>query len=59
MAKIDREGLERLQHLRNGLDAIYDKLDKMGKGTFDSVLSEFEFIVEILEEAKNDWERVE
>ena len=58
MSKIDREGLEKLQHVRNALDVIYDKLNEMGKGTFDSVAEEFEYIVEILEGVKNDWEKI-
>ncbi len=56
MAKIDSEGLEQLQHIRNAIDAMYDKLD--AAGIFDTVSEEFEYIVEILEDAKNEWEKV-
>ena len=58
MSKIDVEGLDHLQHIRNALDAIYDKLTAEGGGVFDTVAEEFEDIVEILEEAKTDWERI-
>ena len=58
MSKIDVEGLDHLQHIRNALDAIYDKLTAEGGGVFDTVAEEFEYIVEILEEAKTDWERI-
>ena len=56
MAKIDDEGLEKLQHIHNAIDVIYDKLDVAN--VFDTVAEEFEYIVEILEEAKNDCEKV-
>ena len=56
MAKIDDLGLEKLQHVRNALDSAFDKLD--ADGSFDTVQSEFEFITEILEEAKTDWEKI-
>jgi len=58
MAKIDNEGIEHLQHIRNALDAIYDKLTAQGDGIFDTVAEEFEYIVEILEDAKHDWEKI-
>ena len=58
MAKIDNEGIEHLQHIRNALDAIYDKLTAQGDGIFDTVAEEFEYIVEILEGAKHDWEKI-
>ena len=58
MSKIDVDGLEHLQHIHNALDAIYDKLTAEGGGVFDTVAEEFEYIVEILEEAKTDWERI-
>ena len=56
MAKIDNEGLEKLQHIRNAIDAMYDKLD--AANVFDTVAEEFEFIAKIVDEAKNDWERI-
>ncbi len=56
MAQIDREGLERLQHIRNAIDVLYDELEK--KNVFNDVVEYFEYIVEILEEAKRDWKRV-
>jgi uncharacterized protein YutE (UPF0331/DUF86 family) len=56
MAKIDDEGLEKLQHIRNAIDVVYDKLDIAN--VFDNVAEEFEYIVEILEEAKNNWEKI-
>ena len=56
MAKIDNLGLEKLQHIHNAINAIFDKLD--ADGSFDKVQSEFEFITEILEDAKNNWEKV-
>jgi hypothetical protein len=58
MSKIDFEGLEHLQHIRNALNAIYDKLTAQGGGVFDIVAEEFEYMVEILEEAKADWEKI-
>tara|TARA_Y100000310_G_scaffold120126_1_gene118843 strand:- start:642 stop:818 length:177 start_codon:yes stop_codon:yes gene_type:complete len=58
MSKIDVEGLEHLQHIRNALDAIYDKLVEQGDGIFDAVAEEFEYVVEILEDAKHEWEKV-
>lgn len=58
MAKIDSLGLEELQHMRDALNAMYDKLDALGAGVFDKVAEEFEYIAEILEKAKNDWEKV-
>ena len=58
MSKIDSEGLEHLQHIRNALNAIYDKLTVQESGIFDTVAEEFEYIVEILEGAKHDWEKV-
>lgn len=56
MAQIDQSGLERLQHIRNALDSAYDKLE--AQNVFDSVQPEFEFITEILEEVKNEWEKI-
>ena len=56
MAKIDREGLEKLQHIRNALDAMYDDLEK--KNAFNDVVEYFEYIVEILEEAKHERRKV-
>ena len=56
MAKIDNEGLENLKHIRNAIDAMYDKLD--AAGIFDTVSEEFEYIAKILDEAKNDWEKI-
>ena len=58
MSKIDIEGREHLQHIRNALDVVYDKLTAQGDGIFDSVAEEFEYIVEILEDAKHNWEKV-
>ncbi len=58
MSKIDVEGLDHLQHIRNALNSVYDKLTAQGGGIFDVVAEEFEYIVEILEEAKHDWEKV-
>ena len=58
MSKIDVEGLEHLQHIRNALDAIYDKLVAQADGIFDAVAEEFEYVVEILEDAKHDWEKI-
>ncbi len=58
MSKIDMEGLEHLQHIRNALNVVYDKLTAEGDGIFDIVAEEFEYIVEILESAKHDWEKV-
>ena len=56
MAKIDQEGLEKLRHVRNALNAMFDKLD--AAGAFNNVQQEFQYMAEILEEAKNDWEKV-
>ncbi len=56
MAKIDSLGLEKLQHVRNAVDAAYEKLNT--SGNFTDVQEFFEYIVEILEEAKNDWEKI-
>ena len=56
MAKIDSLGLEKLQHIRNALNAAYDVLEK--KEYFGLVAEYFQHITEILEEAKNDWEKV-
>ncbi len=42
MAKIDQEGLEKLRHVRNALNAMFDKLD--AAGAFDSVQQEFQYI---------------
>lgn len=56
MAKIDQQGLEKLSHVRNALNAMFDKLNDAG--AFDTVQQEFQYMAEILEEAKNDWERV-
>ena len=58
MAKIDSLGLEELQHMRDALNAMYDKLDALGASVFDKVAEEFEYIAEILEKAKNDWEKI-
>ena len=56
MSKIDVTGLEKLQHIKNALDAIYDKLE--AKGKFNDVASEFEYIADIINEARTQWERV-
>ena len=58
ISKIDVEGLDHLQHIHNALNAIYDKLTSQGDGIFDTVAEEFEYIVEILEGAKHDWEKI-
>ena len=58
MAKIDADGLEQIQHIHNAINVVYDKLTAQGDGIFDSVAEEFEYIVEILESAKHDWEKV-
>ena len=51
MAKIDSLGLEKLEHIRNALNAAYDVLEK--KKQFAPVAEFFQYITEILEEAKN------
>jgi hypothetical protein len=56
MAKIDNEGLEKLQHIRNALDAAYDTLEK--NGSFAPVAEYFQYVTEIIEDAKNNWEKV-
>ena len=57
MSKIDDNGLEKLQHIKNALDAIFDKLE--AESSFSSVTDEFEYIANILNEARTEWERVE
>jgi len=57
MSKIDDSGLEKLQYIKNALDAIYDKLE--AKGSFNDVASEFEYIANILNEVRIEWERVQ
>ena len=74
MSKISKEGFEQIQVIKNALDSMYDKLDKVvytkrkpTKDTdvnykptkmFDSVKDEFEAIAGIVESA-GTWEEVE
>ena len=73
MSKISKEGYEQIAIIKNALDSMYDKLDKVVytkvketknedvnyKPTklFDSVKSEFEAIAGIVSESGN-WEEV-
>ena len=57
MAKIDNDGIEQFQVVKNALDVMYDKLEK--NGTFDLVQEEFQFIAELVSQAQDEWERVE
>ena len=57
MAKIDNDGVEQIQVVKNALDVMYDKLEK--NGTFDLVQEEFQFIADLVSQVQNEWERVE
>tara|TARA_Y100000310_G_scaffold131798_1_gene130921 strand:- start:120 stop:293 length:174 start_codon:yes stop_codon:yes gene_type:complete len=57
MAKIDNDGVEQIQVVKNALDVMYGKLEK--NGTFDLVQEEFQFIAELVSNVQNEWERVE
>ena len=45
MSKISKEGLEKIQIIKNALDSMYDKLEK--SGNFKVVETEFSAIAEI------------
>jgi len=71
MSKISREGYEQIQVIRNALDSMYDKLDKVvytkrkptknddvnyeSTNVFESVKTEFEAIAGIVE-LSSTWE---
>ena len=57
MAKIDNDGVEQLQVVKNALDVMYDKLEK--NKTFDLVQEEFQFIAELVNQIQTEWEIVE
>ncbi|MBC8428177.1 MAG: hypothetical protein H8D94_01765 [Candidatus Pelagibacter sp.] len=55
MAKIDNDGVEQIQNIKNALDSMYDKLE--AEGVFDTVQEEFQFISEIVDDVQNTWGR--
>ena len=57
MAKIDNDGIEQFQVVKNALDAMYEKLEK--NKTFDLVQEEFQFIAELVDQIQVEWERVD
>ena len=73
MSKISKEGFEQIQIIKNALNSMYDKLDKVvytkvkptknddvnykATNLFNSVIDEFESISGIVDESGN-WEEV-
>ena len=73
MSKISKEGFEQIQVIKNALDVMYDKLDKVvyvpkkptknidgnynATNVFDSVKEEFQAIAGIVEKS-GTWEEV-
>jgi len=58
MAKIDQQGLERLSHIKNALDALFDIIDANGLGGNQEITELMAYIAEIVQEAKTSWEKV-
>jgi len=58
MAKIDQEGLERLTHIKNALDALFDILERHNLGGDPEITELMAYISEIIQEAKTSWEKV-
>lgn len=57
MPKIDKAGAEKLEHIKNGIDRIYDILES--KNVLDEdTMEAFRFISEIVSDSKV-WERVQ
>ena len=73
MSKISKEGYEQIKVIKNALDSMYDKLDRVvyipkkatknvdgnydAKNVFNSVKEEFEAIAGIVDQTGN-WEEV-
>ena len=56
MATIDQEGVQLIgEKLKNPLESIYTKLDKLG--VFKNVQEEFDFIYKFIGEIENKWQR--
>ena len=56
MATIDQEGVQLIsEKIKNPLESIYTKLDKLG--VFNNVSEEFDFIYKFLDEIENEWQR--
>tara|TARA_R110000822_G_scaffold75374_5_gene181324 strand:+ start:624 stop:797 length:174 start_codon:yes stop_codon:yes gene_type:complete len=57
MPKISKDGVEKLDHIKNGIDRLYDLMES--KNVIDEdAIEVFRFISEIISEAKT-WERVQ
>lgn len=57
MPKISKDGVEKLEHIKNGVDRLYDLMES--KNVLDEdAIEVFRFISEIVSDAKT-WERVQ
>ena len=56
MAKIDLEGLNKLNSVRNALNVMNDTLER--EGVYKLVKEEFSFIAGVVSEANDQWDRV-
>jgi len=57
MPKISKDGVEKLDHIKNGIDRLYDLMESKNQIDEDAI-EVFRFISEIISEAKT-WERVQ
>ncbi len=58
MPKIDRQGIEKLEHVKNALDALFDILERNNLGGNQEATELMSYIADIIQDAKTSWERV-
>jgi|TARA_R110000824_G_scaffold269312_1_gene457833 hypothetical protein len=58
MPKIDQAGIEKLDHAKNALDALFDVLERNNLGGNKEITELMSYIADIIQEAKTSWEKV-
>ena len=58
MPKIDREGIEKIDHAKNALDALFDILESNNLAGNKEVTELMSFIADIFQDAKTSWEKI-
>tara|TARA_R110000824_G_scaffold56254_4_gene154168 strand:- start:1829 stop:2005 length:177 start_codon:yes stop_codon:yes gene_type:complete len=58
MPKIDQQGIEKLDHAKNALDALFDILERNNLGGDREITELMSFIADIFQDAKTSWEKV-
>ena len=58
MPKIDQQGIEKLEHAKNALDALFDILESNNLAGNKEVTELMSFIADIFQDAKTSWEKI-